>query len=79
MPERIPLVYNPNNGQIQEVSASDEVSVGILTATIISNPNVITSSITLSNSDFNYAQIGPITIGVGQTITVGAGVSYSVL
>ena len=79
MPERIPLVYNPSSGQLQEVSASDEVSVGIISATVISNPNIISSSVTLTNTNFNYAQVGPISVGVGQTITVGAGVSYSVL
>lgn len=79
MPERIPLVYNPSSGQIQEVSASDEVNVGIISATVISNPNVITSSVTLTNTNFNYAQIGPISVGVGYTVAVGAGVSYSVL
>lgn len=79
MPERIPLVYNSSSGQIQEVSASDEVNVGIISATVISNPNVIISSINLTNTSFNYVQVGPITVGVGATIAVGAGVSYTVI
>jgi|TARA_B100000085_G_scaffold177211_1_gene161487 hypothetical protein len=79
MPERIPLVYNSNSGTIEEVATSDEVNVGIITANMLSNPNVISSSIELSNTNFNYAQFGPVTVGSGATITVGAGVSYSVL
>ena len=74
MPERIPLVYNSNSGGIQEVSSTDEVNVGILTATVFSNPHTITSAVS-----FNYMQVGPVTVGAAGTITVGAGVSYLVI
>tara|TARA_R100001480_G_scaffold74150_2_gene84797 strand:- start:214 stop:453 length:240 start_codon:yes stop_codon:yes gene_type:complete len=79
MPERIPLVYNSNSGGIQEVSSTDEVNVGILTATVFSNPNTITSAVSFANSAFNYMQVGPVTVGAAGTITVGAGVSYLVI
>ena len=32
MAERIPLIYNPNADQIQEVGLEDQVSVGIASA-----------------------------------------------
>ena len=79
MPERIPLVYNPNIGQLQEVSASDEVSVGIITATVFSNLKTIDSPVSLANSFYNYMMAGPISItGIG-TVVVGSGVSYVIV
>jgi hypothetical protein len=79
MAERIPLIYNQNSNQIQEVTLSDETSVGILTARMISNPNIITNEqISITNAQHNYGQFGPFTIGVGATVVVGAGVSYVV-
>lgn len=79
MAERIPLIYNQTSNQIQEVTLSDETSVGILTARMISNPNIITNElINITNPLHNYAQFGPFTIGVGATVVVGAGVSYVV-
>lgn len=79
MTERAPLIYNSSANQIQEVSLSDEVSVGILTATVFSTANVVNQTVSLANSSFNYAMIGPVTVGSGATIFVGAGVSYVVL
>ena len=79
MAERIPLIYNQNSNQIQEVTLTDETSVGILTARMISNPNIITNEqISITNPLHNYGQFGPFTIGVGATVVVGAGVSYVV-
>ena len=79
MPERIPLVYNPSSGQLQEVSASDEVSVGIITATVFSNLKTIDSPVSLANSFYNYMMAGPISItGIG-TVVVGSGVSYVIV
>ena len=79
MPERIPLVYNSSSGQIQEVSISDEINVGVVTAVAFSNLKTISSPISLANSSYNYMMVGPIAIsGVG-TVTVGAGVSYVIV
>lgn len=80
MSEKVPLIYNPSANQIQEVSLSDEVSVGILSATVFSNPNTFTNqTVSLANSAFNYMMLGPVAVGAGATIIVGAGVSYVVL
>ncbi len=79
MTERIPLIYNPNSGQISEVSLNDEVSVGIVSAVAISNLKTVTSPVSLANSSYNYMMVGPVSIGVAGTITVGAGVSYVVV
>lgn len=79
MPERIPLIFNPSANQIQEVSLADETSVGILTAIAISNSKTVTSTVSLANSAFNYAMIGPVAVGVGATIIVGAGVTFVIM
>ena len=79
MPERAPLIYNPSANQIQEVSLSDEVSVGILTATVFSNLKTVNQSVSMGNSSYNYMMAGPITVGVGATIFVGAGVSFVII
>jgi len=83
MADRFPLIYNPAANQIQEISSSDSVSlsgsgldVGIVTATAYSNLKTVTSVVVLSNSNFNYLMAGPITIGVGGTVSVAAGVSF---
>lgn len=79
MTERSPLIFNPSAGQLQEVVLTDEVSVGILTARVLSNPNIITNElVSVANSYHNYANIGPFTVGTGATVVVGAGVSYTV-
>ena len=36
-------------------------------------------AVSLANSSFNYLHVGPITVGSGATIFVGAGVSYVVV
>jgi hypothetical protein len=79
MAERAPLIYNPSANQIQEVSLSDEVSVGILTATVFSNLKTINSPLTLTNTNYNYFNVGPVAVtGIG-TVIVGAGVSYVIV
>jgi hypothetical protein len=79
MAERIPLIYNPSAIQIQEVSSTDEVNVGILTAVAVSNLKTVTAAVSLANSSFNYMMVGPVQVGGAGTITVGAGVSYVVV
>lgn len=79
MTERVPLIYNPSANQLQEVSLSDEVSVGILTAAVFSNLKVVNTQLNLLNSSYNYLMAGPVSVtGIG-TITVGAGVSFVVV
>jgi len=79
MTERIPLVYNPSANQIQEVAATDEISVGIITAIVFSNLKTINSPVSLANSSHNYMMVGPISItGIG-TVVVGSGVSYVIV
>lgn len=79
MAERAPLIYNSSANQIQEVSLSDEVSVGILTATVFSNQKTVTQTVSMGNSSFNYMMVGPVTVGSGATIFVGAGVSFVIV
>lgn len=79
MAERIPLVYNPTANQIQEVSLSDETSVGILTAVAISNAKTVNTLVSLANSSYNYAMIGPVTVGTAGTIVVGSGVTFVIV
>lgn len=79
MAERVPLIYNPSANQLQEVSLSDEVSVGVLSARSFSTPNLIENgAVSLANSSFNYGMFGPITVGTSGTIFVGAGVSFTI-
>jgi hypothetical protein len=79
MSEKIPLIYNQNSGQISEVSLTDEVSVGILTATVFSNLKTINSPLELANSAYNYMMAGPVSVaGIG-TVIVGAGVSFIIV
>lgn len=86
MANRIPLIYNTSAEQIQELPAGDsldlsgsQLNTGIMSATAYSSPTNVTSSIVLDNTDYNYMQIGPITVGVGATISVGSGISYVVI
>lgn len=79
MAERAPLIYNSSANQIQEVSLSDEVSVGILTATVFSNVRTVTQSVSMANSSFNYMMVGPTTVSTGATVFVGAGVSFVIV
>ena len=79
MAERIPLIYNGSAGQIQEVLATDELNVGFVSATVYSNARQFDTSVSLANSSFNYLHVGPLTVGSGATIFVGAGVSYVVV
>ncbi len=86
MADRIPLIFNPDAQQIQEIGTSDgldlsgtTLNTGIMSATAFSNPDAVNSSITLDNPDFNYMQVGPVTVGVGATVAVGSGVSYVII
>lgn len=79
MAERAPLIYNSSANQIQEVSLSDEVSVGILTATVFSNLKTVDQVVSMANSSFNYMMAGPVTVGTAGTIFVGAGVSFVIV
>tara|TARA_R110000822_G_scaffold218063_2_gene352524 strand:+ start:949 stop:1209 length:261 start_codon:yes stop_codon:yes gene_type:complete len=86
MADRVPLIFNTTAQQIQELGSGDgldlsgsQLNTGIMSATAYSTPDSVTSSITLDNPDYNYMQVGPITVGVGATIAVGSGVSYVVI
>ena len=79
MAERIPIIYNDNAGQLQEIALSDAASVGIISARVYSSANFITDeAVSMASTNFNYFTVGPIVVGTGATITVGAGVSYTV-
>lgn len=55
-------------------------TVGVNTGFVFSNPNSITESIQLTEPGYNYGMFGPITIsGVGVTVTVGAGNSFTIV
>lgn len=54
-------------------------TIGVTTGYIWSNPNAITESIDLLNPGHNYGMFGPVLIGSGATVTVGAGNSFSVV
>lgn len=86
MANRVPLIYNTSAQQIQELPEGDgldlsgsQLNTGIMSATAYSTPDTVSSSITLDNPNYNYMQVGPITVGVGATIAVGVGVSYVVI
>lgn len=79
MADRAPLIYNPSAGQLQELSLSDEVSVGIMTATMYSTVKVVNSTISLSNANHNYLMVGPVTVGAAGTILVGVGCTYVIV
>jgi hypothetical protein len=79
MAQRNPLIYNDSAGQLQEVSVDDEINVGIVSAVAFSNVKTITDPISLGNAGYNYMMVGPVAIsGVG-TVTVGSGVTYTVV
>ena len=79
MAERIPLIYNPNADQIQEVSLDDQASVGIMSAQTLATPAYIDRTISMGSTFFNYANIGPVYIAPGGSLSVGAGVSHVIL
>jgi hypothetical protein len=86
MADRVPLIFNTSAQQIQELGSGDgldlsgsQLNTGIMSATAYSTPDSVNTSITLDNPDYNYMQVGPITVGLAATITVGAGVSYVVI
>ena len=54
-------------------------STGIATAAIFSNPSFISTSYTLNDGTNNYGVFGPISIGIGATITVGVGNTFVIV
>lgn len=54
-------------------------STGVATAFIFSNPSFISTSVTLSTGNNNYGAFGPITIGSGQTVTVGLANTFTIV
>jgi hypothetical protein len=54
-------------------------TTGVTTGFIWSNPNIVSTSQTLTNPNHNYAMIGPISVSVGATINVGAGNTFVVI
>ena len=86
MAERDPLIYNDTAKQIQELSTSDSIDLsgtqilaGVITATALSTPASISTSITLDNASYNYVMVGPVEVSVGANVAVGSGVSYVVI
>lgn len=79
MAERIPIIYNSNTGQFQEVAKTDEINVGIVSAIAFSNLNLIDQPVTLGSTTHNYVMFGPVAVsGIG-TVIVGSGVSYTII
>ena len=79
MAERIPLIYNPNADQIQEVALEDSASVGIMSAQTLATPAFVDRAISMGSTFFNYANFGPVYIAPGGSLTVGAGVSHVII
>ena len=86
MADRFPLIYNTSVEQIQELPSGDgldlsgaTLNTGIMSSTAYSTPDTVSSSVTLDNTSYNYMQVGPVSVGAGATIAVGAGVSYVVI
>ena len=86
MVARFPLIFNASAQQIQEIPDGDElnldgadIAVGVVSATAFANKQVFTSTVSFANTALNYANIGPVSVGVGATISVGAGISYVVV
>lgn len=60
-------------------SGSGVSTSGITTGFIWSNPNLINESVDLTQPDHNYAMIGPISVAVGATVTVGVGNTFTII
>ena len=71
---------NPNDYVVdEEVSLDDQLNVGIVSAVAFSNVKTVTSPVSLANSDYNYMMAGPVAVsGIG-TITVSAGVTFTIV
>lgn len=54
-------------------------STGVSTAAIWSNPSFISTSYNLNSGSNNYGAFGPISIGVGATVNVGAGNTFVII
>ena len=73
------------NGSTVDISISGSgggsgvSTIGVTTGYIWSNPNAINESIELTNPGYNYGMFGPVAIGAGVTVTVGAGNSFSIV
>ena len=77
------LVYNAGTKtvdiSIQGGGGGGISSTGIATGAIFSNPSFISESFDLTDGTNNYGVFGPISIGIGATITVGAGNTFVVV
>jgi len=79
MVQRNPLIYNDSTAKLEEVSLDDQLNVGIVSAVAFSNVKTVTSPVSLANSDYNYMMAGPVAVsGIG-TITVSAGVTFTIV
>jgi hypothetical protein len=83
---RIPLIYSDEAGQLQEAQFGEIIdapdlgmNVGITTAVIFSNKKTIDGPLLLQISDTTYFHVGPVTVGTGVTVIVGAGATYRVV
>jgi hypothetical protein len=83
---RIPLIYSDEAGQLQEIPIGDTIdapdvgmNVGIHTAVIFSHKGQIDETLFLTVNTNNYFHVGPVTVGSGATIVVGAGVTYRIV
>ena len=52
---------------------------GIVTSAFLSNPSIVSASVTLDSGTNNYGVFGPLTVSVGATITVGAGNTFVIV
>lgn len=76
------LVYNAGTKTVDisiQSGSGGISSTGIATGAIFSNPSFIGTSFELTDGTNNYGVFGPISIGVGATITVGAGNTFVVV
>lgn len=76
------LVYNAGTKTVDisiQSGSGGISSTGIATGAIFSNPSFISTSFDLTDGTNNYGVFGPIAIGIGATITVGAGNTFVVV
>ena len=52
---------------------------GIVTTAFLSNPSIVSASVTLDSGTNNYGVFGPLTVSVGATITVGSGNTFVIV
>jgi len=61
------------------VAAGSSASLGVVTAVAYSNVKTITNTVSLANTNHNYLMVGPLTVGDGGSLIVGAGVSLVIV